>query len=187
MLSTKNTLSQIEVIKSFKRIVLERETNNSSENDDEYAFEFLFYMLFFFIQLSKKKIELIKLYYDTILLLFNQIKDEKKMIKFINLFTNCIFFPFYTVDIAKYLLDNFSHPIIRLEGYKILKNSGCFNELLYYLLKNESFSFTMNFIAENFDKSKMNDIKKVLLDYLNKCKDNNQIRNLMEEYIQEEE
>lgn len=76
MLSTKNTLSQIEVIKSFKRIGQQKE-NNYNE-DDESVFEYLFYIFFFCIQLNKNKIEVIKLYYDTIILLFKQIKEEKK-------------------------------------------------------------------------------------------------------------
>jgi len=75
ILSTKNTLSQIEVIKSFKRIGQQRE-NNYNE-DDESVFGYLFYMLFFCIQLKKNKIEVTKLYYEAILLLFKIIKEKK--------------------------------------------------------------------------------------------------------------
>jgi hypothetical protein len=184
MLSTKNTLSQIEVIKSFKRIVQESEKNNI---DDESIFEYLFYILYFYLQLSKNKIEVIKLYYDTIMLLFKQIKEEKKLIKFITFFTGCKF-PFCTAEIGRYLLDNYSNStVIKLEGYKILKSLGYYNDLFYYLLKNESFSFAMKYLQEIFDKNKVNDIKKIFLNYLNNCKDNIQIRELLEEYVQDDD
>ena len=185
MLSTKNTLSQIEVIKSFKRIVEEKSINNN--DDDESVFEYLFYILFFCIQLDKNKIEVIKLYYDTILLLFKQIKEEKKMIKFITYFTNVLFFPFSSLDVAKYLLDNFSSPIIKLEGYKILKNLGLYNDLLSYLLKNETFSFTINFLQKTFEESKEAEIKKIIINYLNNCNNKNEIRGLINDYIEDDD
>ena len=185
MLSTKNTLSQIEVIKSFKRIGDQREKDNNK--DEESVFEYLFYILFFCNQLNNNKIEVIKLYYDTILLLFKQIKEEKNMVKFITYFSNCKFFPFSTFEIAKYLLDNFSDPIIKFEAYVILKNLGYYNDLFYYLLKNESFSFAIKFLEEHIEGIKVNDIKKILLDYLNNCKDNNNIRELIEDFVQEDE
>ena len=184
MLSTKNTLSQIEVIKSFKRIVEEKSINNN--DDDESVFEYLFYILFFCIQLDKNKIEVIKLYYDTILLLFKQIKEEKKMIKFITYFTNVLFFPFSSLDVAKYLLDNFSSPIIKLEGYNMLKSLGLYNDLLYYLLKNESFSYAIKFLQESLlENTKDIDITKILLDYLKTCKDKDKIYELINDYIED--
>ena len=185
MLSTKNTLSQIEVIKSFKRIAEERSINNN-DNDDESVFEYLFYILFFCIQLSKNKIEVIKLYYDTILLLFKQIKEEKKMIKFIAYFTNVLFFPFSSIEVAKYLLDNFTSPIIKLEGYNMLICLGFYNELLYYLLKNESFAFAIQFLQESFlENTKDTDITKILLDYLKVCKDKDKVYELINDYIED--
>ena len=184
MLSTKNTLSQIEVIKAFKRIVQEKKINN---DDDESVFEYLLYILFFCVQLTKNKIEVIKLYYDTILLLFMQIKEEKKMIKLITYFTNVKFFPFGTSEIAKYLLENFKSPIIKLEAYKILKNLELYNDLLYYLLKNETFSFALKFLEESLEKTKDTDIKKIILDYLNNCKDKDEICELINEFIQEDD
>ena len=185
MLSTKNTLSQIEVIKSFKRIGQQKE-NNYNE-DDESVFEYLFYILFFCIQLNKNKIEVIKLYYDTIILLFKQIKEEKKMIKFISYFSNSSFFPFSTFEVAKYLLDNFSNKIIKLEAYNILTNLGLYNDLFYYLLKNESFSYAINYLNESLEITKTINIKKILLDYLNNCKANNETRELINELIQDDD
>ena len=187
MLSTKNTLSQIEVVKAFKRIANQRENNNNNEDEDESIFEYLFYILFFCIQLSNNKIEMIKLYYDTIILLFKQIKEEKKMIKFITYFSNSIIFPFSTLEIAKYLLDNFNNSIIKLEAYKMLKNLGHYKELLYYLLKNESFSFAMNFLEGTLEGIKEIDIKKIILEYINNCKDKNEVRELIYEFIQDEQ
>ena len=185
MLSTKNTLSQIEVIKSFKRIAEERSINNN-DDDDESVFEYLFYILFFCIQLSKHKIEVIKLYYDTILLLFKQIKEEKKMIKFIAYFTNVRLFPYSSVEVAKYLLDNFTSPIIKLEGYNILIGLELYNELLYYLLKNESFSYAIQFLQESFlENTKDTDITKILLDYLKVCKDKDKVYELINDYIED--
>ena len=184
MLSTKNTLSQIEVIKSFKRIVEEKKINNNE--DDESVFEYLFYILFFCIQLSKHKIEVIKLYYDTILLLFKQIKEEKKMIKFITYFTNVLFFPFSSVDVAKYLLEHFSSPIIKLEAYNMLKCLGSYNELLYYLLKNESFPYAIKFLQEALgENTKDIDITTILLNYLKICKDKNKVYELINDYIED--
>jgi hypothetical protein len=186
MLSMKNTLSQIEVIKSFKRVG-EQKIKDNIKDDEESIFEYLFYILFFCVQLGKNKIEVIKLYYDTILLLFTQIKEEKKMIKFLTYFTNSKFFPFGTADIAKYLLNNFKNPIIKLEGYKILKNLGLYNDLLSYLLKNETFSFTINFLQKTFEESKEAEIKKIIINYLNNCNNKNEIRGLINDYIEDDD
>ena len=182
MLSTKNTLSQIEVIKSFKRIG-EQRSNEKNINEDESVFEYLFYILFFCIQLNKNKIEVIKLYYDTILILFKQIKEEKQMIKFIINFSFCKYFPFPSPEIAKYLLDNFTSPILKMKAYNMLSNLGMYNDLLEYLLKNESFSFAMNYLQRALEESKDSDIKKILLDYLKNCKDKEQIKEIINEFI----
>ena len=184
MLSTKNTLSQIEVIKSFKRIG-EQKLKNNTKDDDESIFEYLFYILFFSSLLGKNKIEVIKLYYDTILLLFKQIKDEQKMIKFITYFSNNEFFPFLNLEIAKYLLDNFSSPIIKLEAYNILKKLKYYNELLDYLLKNESFFFAMDFLQQIVEEGKNDDVKKILLNYFDNCKDKNEIKEIINEYVED--
>ena len=45
----------------------------------------------------------------------------------------------------------------------------------------------MKYLQEIFEKNKMNDIKKIFLNYLNNCKDNNQIRELLEEYVQDDD
>ena len=184
MLSTKNTLSQIEVIKSFKRIG-EKRLNYNNINDDESVFEYLFYILFFCIQLSKNKIEVIKLYYDTILILFKQIKEEKKMLKFIAYFSFSKYFPFLSIDIAKYLLDNFKSPIIKMEAYNILKKLGAYNDLLTYLLKDEYFTFAMNYLQTTLEDSKDEEIKKILLNYLDTCKDKVKIKEIINELIEE--
>ena len=182
MLSTKNTLSQIEVIKSFKKIG-EQRLNNNNKDDEESIFEYLFYILFFSTLLGKNKIEVIKLYYDTILILFKQIKEEKQMIKFIINFSFCKYFPFPSPEIAKYLLDNFTSPILKMKAYNMLSNLGMYNDLLEYLLKNESFSFAMNYLQRALEESKDSDIKKILLDYLKNCKDKEQIKEIINEFI----
>ena len=184
MLSTKNTLSQIELIKSFKRIG-EKGFNYNNINDDESIFEYLFYILFFSIQLSINKIEVIKLYYDTILILFKQIKEEKKMLKFIAYFSFSKYFPFLSIDIAKYLLDNFKSPIIKMEAYNILKKLGAYNDLLTYLLKDEYFTFAMNYLQTTLEDSKDEEIKKILLNYLDTCKDKVKIKEIINELIEE--
>jgi hypothetical protein len=184
MLSTKNTLSQIEVIKSFKRIG-EQHLKDNNINDEESIFEYLFYILFFCIQLSKNKIEVIKLYYDTILILFKQIKEEKKMIKFITYFSCSKYFPFISIDIANYLLDNFTSPLIKMEAYNILKNLGAYNDLLSYLLKNESFSFVMNYLQMSFEDNKDSEIKKILLEYLATCRNKEKNREIINELIED--
>jgi hypothetical protein len=184
MLSTKNTLSQIEVIKSFKRIGKQHLKDNNI-NDEESIFEYLFYILFFCIQLSKNKIEVIKLYYDTILILFKQIKEEKKMIKFITYFSCSKYFPFISIDIANYLLDNFTSPLIKMEAYNILKNLGAYNDLLSYLLKNESFSFVMNYLQMSFEDNKDSEIKKILLEYLATCRNKEKNREIINELIED--
>jgi hypothetical protein len=113
MLSTKNTLSQYEVIKSFKEIA-QLGKDKEINMDTESIFEFLFYNLFFFVQLVQNKIPIIRLYYDTILILIQQIKDEKDIIKLIRYHSYEKYFPLGSIDVAEYLLDNYSHPIWRL-------------------------------------------------------------------------
>ena len=111
---------------------------------------------------------MIKLYYDTILILIKQIKSEKKIIELISYFSNEKYFPFGSVDIAKYLLDNFNHPLIRVEAYKILNLLKAHNELFYYLLKNEGFESAIEFLKSSFEESNYNynQVKKVLIEYL---------------------
>ena len=182
MLSTKNTLSQIEVIKPFKIL---GEAKDSKITNEDSLFEYLIYILFFCIQLNKNKIELIKLYHDTISVLFKQIKEEKAMIRFITFFSNNKYFPFTNPDIAKYLLDNFSNPIIKLEAYKILQILGSNDDLFYYLLKHESFSYAIKFLENNLPDSNEADIQKILLDYINNCEDKTQIREIINEFANE--
>ena len=182
MLSTKNTLSQIEVIKPFKII---GETKDIGNTDEESLFEYLIYILFFCIQLNKNKIDLIKLYHDTIFILFKQIKREETMIKFITYFSNNKYFPFTNPDIAKYLLENFSHPLIRLEGYKILQILGLYNELFYYLLKHESFSYAIKYLEQCLADANEGDIKKIILEYINNYEDKALIREIINEFINE--
>ena len=188
MLSTKNTVSQIEVIRSFQRVAqlgLEKKINLG----EDAIFEFLFYILFFYIQLFQNNIEMIKLYYDTILILIKQIKSEKKIIELISYFSNEKYFPFGSVDIAKYLLDNFNHPLIRVEAYKILNLLKAHNELFYYLLKNEGFESAIEFLKSSFEESNYNynQVKKVLIEYLKDDNDKNERYLLIEELAQDEE
>jgi uncharacterized protein YnzC (UPF0291/DUF896 family) len=186
MLSTKNTLSQIEVIKSFKQVgqlVQEKKINM----EDESIFEFLFYILFFYMQLVQNNIEIIKLYYDTILILIQQIKDEKNIIKLITYYSNEKLFPLGSIDVAKYLLDNFSHPIIKVEAYKVLKFFKAHNELFYYLLKNEGLEYAIKFLQSSFEENNFNDVKKILVDYLNNCKDDDENILFLEEIISDED
>ena len=188
MLSTKNTVSQIEVIRSFQRVAqlgLEKKINLG----EDAIFEFLFYILFFYIQLFQNNIEMIKLYYDTILILIKQIKSEKKIIELISYFSNEKYFPFGSVDIAKYLLDNFNHPLIRVEAYKILNLLKAHNELFYYLLKNEGFESAIEFLKSSFEESNYNynQVKKVLIEYLKNDNDKNERYLLIEELAQDEE
>ena len=109
------------------------------------------------------------------------------MIKFISYFSSSSFFPFSTFEVAKYLLDNFSNKIIKLEAYNILTNLGLYNDLFYYLLKNESFSYAINYLNESLEITKTINIKKILLDYLNNCKDNYETRELINELIQDDD
>ena len=186
MLTTKNTLSQIDVIKSFKRIgqlCLEKKIIM----EDESIFEYLFYILFFYIQLVQNNIEIIKLYYDTILLLIKQIKDEKIIIKLITYFSNEKIFPLGSIDVAKYLLDNFNHPIIKVESYKILKLLKAHNELFYYLLKNEGIEYAIKFLENSFDENNFNDAKKILIDYLSNSEDKDENKLFLEDLICEED
>ena len=186
MLSTKNTLSQIEVIKSFKQVgqlVQEKKINM----EDESIFEFLFYILFFYMQLVQNNIEIIKLYYDTILILIQQIKDEKNIIKLITYYSNEKLFPLGSIDVAKYLLDNFSHPIIKVEAYKVLKFFKAHNELFYYLLINEGLEYAIKFLQSSFEENNFNDVKKILVDYLNNCKDDDENILFLEEIISDED
>mgnify|MGYP002624472679 CR=1 FL=1 len=170
MLSTKNTLSQIEVIKSFKSVGQLSQEKKLIMNDDS-IFEYLLYILFFYIQLVQHHIEIIKLYYDTILLLIQQIKDEKKIIKLITYYSYEKIFPLGSIDVAKYLLDNYSHPIIKIEAYKILKLLKAHNELFYYLLKNEGLEYAIEFLQNSFEENNFNDVKKFLVNYLNNEKE----------------
>ena len=185
MLSTKNTFSQIEVFKSFKNIVLNKENFNKNGFiiNDEFITECLFYIFYFCLKLNKNKIEVIKSYYDTILLLFKQIKEEKTMIKFIAYFSYMNNFPFNTKDIAKYLLDNFNSPVIKLQGYQILKNLGAYNELFSYILNKESFYFAMNFLKDLVTENTNVNITKIFLEYLNNCKNRTELKAIINEYI----
>ena len=186
MLTTKNTLSQIDVIKSFKMVgqsCLEKKIIM----EDESIFEYLFYILFFYIQLVQNNIEIIKLYYDTILLLIKQIKDEKIIIKLITYFSNEKIFPLGSIDVAKYLLDNFNHPIIKVESYKILKLLKAHNELFYYLLKNEGIEYAIKFLENSFDENNFNDAKKILIDYLSNSEDKDENKLFLEDLICEED
>ena len=186
MLSTKNTLSQIEVIKSFKRVG-QLGLEKKIEMEVETIFEYLFYILFFYIQLVRNNIEIIKLYYDTILILIQQIKDENDIIKLITFFSNEKIFPLGSIDVAKYLLDNYKHPIIRVEAYKILNLLKAHNELFYYLLKNEGLEYAIQFLQNSFEENNFNDVKKILIDYLNNCNDDDENRIFIEEIINDED
>ena len=186
MLSTKNTLSQYEVIKSFKEIA-QLGKDKKINMDTESVFEFLFYNLFFFVQLVQNKIPIISLYYDTILILIQQIKDEKNIIKLITYHSYERYFPLGSIDVAKYLLDNYSHPIIKVEAYKILKILKAHNELFYYLIKNEGIDNAIKFLYNSFDESNFNDVKKSLVEYLNKCQDNDENKLFIEEIVNDDE
>ena len=186
MLSTKNTLSQYEVIKSFKEIA-QLGKDKKINMDTDSIFEFLFYILFFFVQLVQNNIQIIKLYYDTILILIEQIKDEKNIIKLIRYYSYEKYFPLGSVDVAKYLLDNYTHPIIKVEAYKILKLLKAHNELFYYLVKNEGIENAIQFLLNSFDESNFNDIKKMLVEYLNNCKDDDENKLFIEEIVNDEE
>ena len=186
MLSTKNTLSQYEVIKSFKEIA-QLGKDKKINMDTDSIFEFLFYILFFFVQLVQNNIQIIKLYYDTILILIEQIKDEKNIIKLITYYSYEKYFPLGSVDVAKYLLDNYTHPIIKVEAYKILKLLKAHNELFYYLVKNEGIENAIQFLQNSFDESNFNDIKKMLVEYLNNCKDDDENKLFIEEIVNDEE
>ena len=186
MLSTKNTLSQIEVMKSFKQVgqlCQEKKINMK----DESIFEYLIYILFFYIKLIQNNISIIKLYFDTILILIQQIKEEKNIIKLITYFSNENIFPLGSIDVAKYLLDNFNHPIIRIEAYKILKFLKAHNELFYYLLKNEGIEYAIEFLQNSVVENNFNDVKKILVNYLSECKDNDENRQFIEEFINDED
>ena len=187
MLSTKNTLSQIEVIKSFKSVGQLSQEKKLIMNDDS-IFEYLLYILFFYIQLVQHHIEIIKLYYDTILLLIQQIKDEKKIIKLITYYSYEKIFPLGSIDVAKYLLDNYSHPIIKIEAYKILKLLKAHNELFYYLLKNEGLEYAIEFLQNSFEENNFNDVKKILVNYLNnEGKDIEENKHFIEDLIDDED
>ena len=186
MLSTKNTLSQYEVIKSFKEIA-QLGKDKEINMDTESIFEFLFYNLFFFVQLVQNKIPIIRLYYDTILILIQQIKDEKDIIKLIRYHSYEKYFPLGSIDVAEYLLDNYSHPIIKVEAYKILKLLKAHNELFYYLIKNEGIENAIKFLQNSFDESNFNDVKKMLVEYLNKCKDDDENKLFIEEIVDDDE
>ena len=139
--------------------------------EDESIFEYLFYILFFYVKLVQNNIEMIKLYYDTLLILFKTITSEKIMIKLISYYSNEEIFPLGSIDVAKYLLDNFTHPIIKVEAYKILNYLKADNELFYYLVKNEGIEYALKFLEKNYDENNFNDIKKILVDYLNNSED----------------
>ena len=185
MLTTKNTLSQIDVIKSFKRIgqlCLEKKIIM----EDESIFEYLFYILFFYVKLVQNNIEMIKLYYDTLLILFKTITSEKIMIKLISYYSNEEIFPLGSIDVAKYLLDNFTHPIIKVEAYKILNYLKADNELFYYLVKNEGIEYALKFLEKNYDENNFNDVKKILVDYLNNSEDDEN-KLFLEDFISDED
>ena len=182
MLSTKNTLSEIEVFKSFRNIAVYRENNINGFND-ELIYEYFFYIFYFCLKLGENGIEVIKSYYDTILLLFQQIKEEKKMIKLITYFSYMDCFPFSSKSIALYLLDNFTSAIIKLQAYKILRDLGLYNELFFYVLKNETIFFVMNLLEELMIKNTNINIKKIFLNYLKNCDKRNEIKLLIKEYI----
>ena len=186
LLSTKNTLSQIDVLKSFKRVG-QLGLEKKIELEDEAIFEYLFYILFFYMKLAQNKIEMIKLYYDTILILIQQIKDEKNIIKLITYYSNENHFPIGSIDVAKYLLDNYKHPIIRIEAYKILKLLKAHNDLFYYLLKNEGLEYAINFLQNSFEENNFNDVKKILVEYLNNCKEDDENLVFIEEIINDED
>ena len=186
MLSTKNTLSQIEVVKSFYRVG-QLGYQKKINMDDDLIFEYLFYILFFYVQLVQNNIEIIKLYYDTILILIQQIKSEENIVKLITYFSNEKFFPFGSVDVAKYLLDNYTNPIIKVEAYKILDLFQAHNELFYYLLKNEGIEYAINFLLNSFAENNFNDVKKFLIEYLKNCKEDDENRLFIEEIINDEE
>ena len=186
MLSTKNTLAQVEVIKSFKKIgQYGKEKKINLEGDS--VFEYLFYILFFYIQLVQNNIEVIKLYYDTILIFIQQIKEEKTIIKLITYYSNENIFPLGSIDVAKYLLDNFTHPIIKVEAYKILRFFKAYNELFYYLLKNEGIEFTIKYLQNSFDDNNFIDVKKNLVEFLNKCKEDDENKLFIEEIVDDED
>ena len=186
MLSTKNTLAQVEVIKSFKKIgQYGKEKKINLEGDS--VFEYLFYILFFYIQLVQNNIEVIKLYYDTILIFIQQIKEEKHIVKLITYYSNENIFPLGSIDVAKHLLDNFTHPIIKVEAYKILRFFKAYNELFYYLLKHEGLEFTIKYLQNSFEDNNFNDVKKILVEYLNKCKEDDDNKLFIEEIVDDED
>jgi hypothetical protein len=183
LLSTKNTLSLMEVLKSFKSLAEEKDSNIK----ESHIFEYLIFILFFTLKLTSNKIELIQLYDDTIFTMFNQIKSEKSMIKFVLNFVNSYAFPFGTIEIAKYLLNNFTDPELKVEGYKILLNFKQYNDLFHYLLKNENFSYVLQFLEENYEKIKESEIKKYLIEYLNSHSDREQISEYLNDIVQDED
>ena len=186
MLSTKNTLSQYEVIKSFKEIA-QLGKDKKINMDTESVFEFLFYNLFFFVQLVQNKISIIRSYYDTILILIKQIKDEKYIIKLITYFSFERYFPLGSVEVAKYLLDNYTHPIIKAEGYKILRLYKENSALFSYLVKNEGIEYAIKFMQNSFEEGNYNEVKKILVEYLNKCEDDDENKLFIEEIVNDEE
>ena len=186
MLSTKNTVSQTDVIRTFQQIA-KLGYDKELKMDTEFIFEFLFYNLYFFVQLVQNKISIIRSYYDTILILIKQIKDEKYIIKLITYFSFERYFPLGSVEVAKYLLDNYTHPIIKAEGYKILRLYKENSALFSYLVKNEGIEYAIKFMQNSFEEGNYNEIKKILVEYLNKCEDDDENKLFIEEIVNDEE
>ena len=185
MLSTKNTLSQIEVIKAFKQIALDMNENDSKE---ENIFEYIFYIFYFKVVLESKKIDVIKLYYDTVILLIKKIKNENNIIKLITFFSNMESFPFISSEIACYFLDTFNdNQLIKLEGYKMLKNLQLYEDLFKYLLKYENISFSISYLQDLVFEVNLNKIKKIFVNYLSNCKEKNKVREIFNEMAKKDD
>ena len=84
-------------------------------------------------------------------------------------------------------MDNYSHPIIKVEAYKILKLLKAHNELFYYLIKNEGIENAIKFLQNSFDESNFNDVKKMLVEYLNECKEDDENKLFIEEIVNDDE
>ena len=179
MLSTKNTLSQIEVINAFKKIA---QTMNENDSKEENIFEYIFYIFYFKVLLKIKKIDVIKLYYDAVLLLIKNIKSENNIVKLITFFNNMDSFPFISSEIAFYFLDTFrGNQLIKLEGYKMLKKLELYEDLFGYLLKYENISFTISYLQNSIFEMNISKAKKIFANYLLNCEDKNKIREIINE------
>ena len=61
------------------------------------------------------------------------------------------------------------------------------NDLFYYLLKNEGLEYAINFLQNSFEENNFNDVKKILVEYLNNCKEDDENLVFIEEIINDED